>query len=379
VLPTPTAPRLQPAAPLRFELHKRLGDSFRLALHHDAASPRLALLGPSGSGKSLTLRLLAGITGADRAEISAGTLDLARLGAEQRNLGYLPQHSALLPRRTVWQQVNFAVDADPALAAWWLDRLGLTGLQDRFPDELSGGQQRRVALVRALARAPSLILLDEPFSALDAPVRARLYRELRRLQHETGLATVLVTHDPEEAALLADEVIVLDDGVAVQQGTIADVFAHPASPAVAALLGIPNTHAGRVLGPDRLRAGALELAAPTGELTPGRVITWTIRPEEIGLASDQADPESGAERGPGDGHPATVVDAVTVGAVQEVTVALDGLELIARTLPSAPWRTGEPCRVTLPSEAITVWPSDNGSWPVDNGTWHVDVDAAGRR
>jgi len=346
VLPTPAAPRQEPAAPLRFRLEKRLGDSFRLELEHSADSPRLAMLGPSGAGKTVTLRLLAGITSADRAEIEAGPLDLGQLEAERRKVGYLPQQSALLPRRTVWQQVNFAVDADPALAAWWLERLDLTGLQDRFPDELSGGQQRRVALVRALARAPSLILLDEPFSALDAPVRSRLYRELRRLQRETGLATVLVTHDPEEAALLADEVIVLDDGRAIQQGRVSEVFAHPASPTVAALLGMPNTHAGRVLRPGRIVAGQLELAAPTGELVPGHAVTWAIRPEEIAL-------------GPAGAHPATVIDTFTVGAVDEITLAVATLELIVRTATTWGLQAGAACRVDLPAAAITVWPAES--------------------
>jgi molybdate transport system permease protein len=350
VQPRPTPPRHQPAAPLRFALQKRLGAGFGLHLEHAASSPRLALLGPSGAGKTLTLRLLAGISDADRSEIHAGPLDLGGLTAERRNVGYLPQHSALLPRRTVWQQINFAVDADPGLGAWWLERLGLAGLEDRFPDELSGGQQRRVALVRALARAPSLILLDEPFSALDAPVRARLYRDLRRLQRETGLATVLVTHDPEEAALLADDVIVLDGGRAVQQGAIADVLSHPASPAVAALLGVSNSHAGSVVRPGWIAAAGLELAAPTGDLGPGRAVTWAIRPEEIALD----------DRG---GYEGTVIDAVALGPVQELTVAVHGLELIARTPRNVKLNPGATCRLELPAQAITVWPADNGAGP----------------
>ncbi len=117
-----------------------------------------------------------------------------------------------MPRRTVWRQVTFAPRAQPGLAAWWIERLGLAGLEDRYPDELSGGQQRRVAIARALAVEPHLLLLDEPFTGLDAPVRDRLRRDLRRLQREVGLSTVIVTHDPEEAALLADEIVVLDDG-----------------------------------------------------------------------------------------------------------------------------------------------------------------------
>lgn len=343
-LPAPLAPRWQASAPLGFALSKRLG-RFELRLDHTPNSRRLALLGPSGAGKTLTLRLLAGITPPDRAEIHAGDRAISDLAAEDRRLGYLPQQSALLPRRTVWQQVTFAVDAEPSLAAWWLDRLGLSGLEDRFPDELSGGQQRRVALARALARGPALILLDEPFSALDAPVRARLYRDLRRLQAETGLSTVLVTHDPEEAALLADEIVVLDGGRVLQQGPVADVMDRPGSPAVAGLLGIPNVHQGIVLRGGSIVTDGVELAATTGELAPGTAIAWSVRPENIALD-------------PGGQYHAEVLDAVALGAIVEATVAIGGLELTLRTTRHAPPRVRSTCRLDVPPAAVTVWPRD---------------------
>jgi molybdate transport system permease protein len=307
----------------------------------------VAILGASGAGKTLALRLLAGIARADRATVQAGGRSLAALPAEERGVGYLPQHSALMPRRTVWQQITFAVDADPALAAWWLEKLGLTGLEDRFPSELSGGQQRRVALARALARNPGLVLLDEPFSALDSPVRARLYRELRRLQREAGLTTVLVTHDPEEAALLADEVIILEEGGAIQQGSTAEVFARPDSAAVAALLGVPNTYSGRVARDGVILTGGIEINAPTAGLLPGKEVTWAVRPEGIVLDDDGL-------------YPGTVLDAVTLGALQEITVVVGALELTVR--PSRQWPSpiGASCRVDLPIDSISVWPAANG-------------------
>jgi molybdate transport system permease protein len=340
-LPEPVRPHPEPPAPLRFSLRKRL-NGYDLDLAHRSARPRLAVLGPSGAGKTLTLRLLAGILDPDRAEIFAGERSLAPIAPEQRRLGYLPQHSALLPGRTVWQQATFAVDADPALAAWWLDRLGCSGLENRLPSELSGGQQRRVALVRALARNPTLLLLDEPFSALDAPVRARLSRELRSLQREQGLSTVLVTHDPEEAAMLADEVIVIDRGRVLQQGPVDDVLTHPASPEVAALLGLTNAYAGVVEAPGTIRASALELAAPTGEIPTGSRITWSVRPEDVAVNG------TGPYRG-------TVVDVVTLGAASELTVLLDTLELTVRTTKPAPAESGAEVALELPAEAITVW------------------------
>ncbi len=358
-IPAPVAPHPEPAAALTFSLRKRLG-GFQLELAHRSATPRLALIGPSGAGKTLTLRLLAGILGVEDAEIRAGSRPLHSLDAEDRRIGYLPQHSALLPRRTVWQQINFAVDADPALAAWWLVRLGLEGLERRFPDELSGGQQRRVALARALARNPSLILLDEPFSALDAPVRDRLRRELRRLQREAGLCTVLVTHDPEEAALLAEDVIVLDKGRSLQQGPLAEVFAHPASPQVAALLGIPNTHAGAVLAPGRIVTEGVELATDTGELSPGDEIAWTVRPEDIAVH-------------PRGAHRAIVLDGVTLGATHETTVRVGALELTIRTARAPFVGTVSECRIDLPADAITLWRVD---LPADAITLRPTVDRA---
>jgi ABC-type Fe3+/spermidine/putrescine transport system ATPase subunit/ABC-type sulfate transport system permease component len=363
-LPAPAALRPRPGLMLSFALHKCMR-GFELELEHAGSSARVAILGASGAGKTLTLRLLAGITAPDRGEIRAGSLRLGELPAEDRGVGYVPQHSALLPRRTVWQQVRLAGDADPALAAWWLGRLGLAGLEERYPDELSGGQQRRVALVRALARAPALLLLDEPLSALDAPVRARLCRELRELQREAGLSTVLVTHDPEEAALLADEVIVLDGGRALQQGAVAEVFARPASPRVAALLGLPNTHSGTIVGPRRMVAAGIELSVEDSGLAAGSPVTWAVRPERIALHP------RGAYRG-------TVIDAVATGAAYETRISVGGLELTARSThaplapPGAAWASasaerpppgaacpppGAACRIDLPAEAITVWPA----------------------
>ncbi|HET8978017.1 MAG TPA: ATP-binding cassette domain-containing protein [Solirubrobacteraceae bacterium] len=346
-LPAPRAPQPDPPEALDFSVSTRLG-SFALAIAHRATGPRLALLGPSGAGKSLTLRILAGITDADHAEIHAGTTALAAVGPEHRRIGYLPQHSALLPRRTVWQQATFAVDADPALAAWWLDRLGLDGLENRFPHELSGGQQRRVALARALARSPSLLLLDEPFSALDAPVRERLYRDLRRLQREVGLSTVLVTHDPAEAALLADDIIVLDGGHALQQGPAAGVFARPGSTEVAALLGIPNTRTGIVLRPGWIVSHGTELAAGTGDLASGTAVQWTIRPEAVRID-------------PAGAYGATVLDSVALVVSHEVTVGLGELELTIRTASDPALAVESNCRIDIPAEAMTLWPAQPGA------------------
>jgi molybdate transport system permease protein len=194
-VPEPKKPAISPATPVSFDLNAHLG-TFHLSLAHSAAKPRLAILGPSGSGKTMTLRCLAGLLGPDVGPISFDGQSVADTPVEARGVGYAPQSTGLFPHLTVWQHLCFAPDADPAVAAWWLTTLHLDGLQDRLPRQLSGGQRQRVSLARALSRGPRLLLLDEPFSALDAPVRDELRRELRRVQRQTGLSSVLVTHDP---------------------------------------------------------------------------------------------------------------------------------------------------------------------------------------
>ncbi len=341
--PDPTARPERPPAALDFALRQRLG-SFSLDIAHRGGGPRLALLGASGAGKTLTLRLLAGLMPSANGHVRAGHRVLDTLGPERRRIGYVPQQSALMPRRTVWRQVTFGTRAEPGLAAWWLRQLGLEGLEQRYPHELSGGQQRRVALARALAADPDVLLLDEPFTGLDAPVRDRLRREIRRLQRDTGLSTVIVTHDPEEAALLADEILVLDEGRVLQAGSRSSVFRAPGSPQIAALLGIANTHRGRVAGRDRLSTGGGELHAPTGDLPDGAEVAWCIRPEQIALRPDGR-------------YEATLLDEVDLGTTRELTVSLHGtLELTVRTT-AAPPPAGAPVRVDLPPGDITIWPA----------------------
>ena len=153
-------------------------------MSHRSGGSSLAILGPSGSGKSALLRSLAGLNGRAPGPVWYGGRSVERIAVESRQVGYVAQGFSLYPHLTVWQQLLFAEGATPGRAAYWLDHLHLDGLQDRYPDQISGGQRQRVALAQALCRSPELLLLDEPFSALDAPVRWELRRELRRLQHD---------------------------------------------------------------------------------------------------------------------------------------------------------------------------------------------------
>ncbi|MGH2862069.1 MAG: ATP-binding cassette domain-containing protein [Solirubrobacteraceae bacterium] len=283
---------------LEFDLRDRLG-GFELELAYAARTPHLALLGVSGAGKSLTLRCLAGLRGADRGMVRLGARELGALPPDARRVGYVPQGQSLLPGLSVWQQVNFGVGTDPRAAGRWIARLGLAELMDRTPDQLSGGQRQRVALARSLAYEPDLLLLDEPLSALDRPVREELRLELRRLQDEAGVATVLVTHDCDEAALLAGDVVVIEDGRALQAGICEHVFAAPASDRVARLLA-RTAHPAEVtevleLGESsrlslRLDSGAeLTTRVPRGDgFVPGDRCLVTFDPVAITVRRDPA-------------------------------------------------------------------------------------------
>jgi molybdate transport system permease protein len=344
-VPAPDPPGAVAPAPVSFDIDYQLG-SFHLALSHIAHGNHLAVLGPSGSGKSALLRSLAGLNGAGAGKVRYDGRGVEDLAVESRRVGYVAQGFALFPHLTVWQQLLFARGSTPGRAAYWLEHLHIEGLENRYPSEISGGQRQRVALAQALCRSPELLLLDEPFSGLDAPVRHELRRELRRLQQRTGLATVVVTHDPEEAGFLADEVIVISDGTALQSGPTREVFTRPASPEVARLLGVDNLQRATVQSSGWINAAGAEIAAVTGDLPAGTPVLWSIRPESMTLL------ESGGLRG-------TLADIADVGGAVDLFVTIaPNLELRVRTTQWRDFEVGDPCHLALPSEAISVWPAE---------------------
>jgi sulfate transport system ATP-binding protein len=210
----------------------------------------VALLGPSGSGKTTLLRMIAGLEAPDTGEIWLK----GRAGSDkvnERNVGFVFQHYALFKHMTVFENVAFGLRVKPKrerppeadIARRVNELLGLVqldGLADRYPNQLSGGQRQRVALARALAIEPAVLLLDEPFGALDARVRRELRAWLRRLHDELNITCVLVTHDQEEALEVADRVVVMNHGRIEQAGSPADVYDHPATPFVAEFIGDVN-------------------------------------------------------------------------------------------------------------------------------------------
>jgi molybdate transport system ATP-binding protein len=229
----------------------------RLQMPTDAFSVTV-LFGPSGSGKTTVLRCLAGLERPDRGSIrfegetwfdAAGGVFLSPQG---RGVGFLFQEYALFPHLTVARNIayglgNLGTAERQRHVRDMLGRFGLAGLEDRWPRQLSGGQQQRVALARALVRRPRLLLLDEPLSALDAPTREQVRRELRRQLAGLGVPALLVTHDRVEALALGDTVVVLDGGRVCQSGPVQEVFTRPASMAVARIVGVETVEPAKVL------------------------------------------------------------------------------------------------------------------------------------
>ncbi|MBX6351079.1 MAG: ATP-binding cassette domain-containing protein, partial [Clostridia bacterium] len=263
----PPAPAGEPWLALALRAHLA---GFELDLELRARSRRLALLGPSGAGKTLTLRMVAGLLRPERGFVRLEGEDLTRVPAERRGIAFVPQDAGLFPTRTVWGQLLAAPGADPEEAASWLEVLGLAAHAGRRPGELSAGERQRAALGRALVARPRLLLLDEPLSALDMPFREDLRRLLARVQREAGLATVVVTHDPRDALLLADEIGLLHAGRLFAFGRTEELFRRPGSGLAARLLGFKNVLKASRLDPVTVDVDGWRLPLRPGTAGPAR-------------------------------------------------------------------------------------------------------------
>jgi len=248
----------------------------------------VCLLGPSGCGKSTLLRIAANLEELQRGRVEIDGRDMrTRSGRpippERRNVGLMFQDSALFPHLSVLDNVAFGLDRLPARqrrarAMEMLEKLGMRDQADRFPHRLSGGQQQRVALARALAPEPRLMLLDEPFSALDARLRGRIRDDTLHLLKQAGAGTLLVTHDPEEAMFMADRIALMRDGRVLQTGTPVELYCHPATPFVASFFGDVNRLEGTVRD-GRVRTALGPFDAP--DLAEGSRAVVLVRPEAI--------------------------------------------------------------------------------------------------
>lgn len=280
-----------------------------------AAGELVALLGPSGSGKSSTLRAIAGLLTPESGAIACGgevwfkqELDAAarvNIVPQQRRVGLVFQDYALFPHLSARDNIAIAVPNgdDPAITSALLDQFRLTPAAGRRPAQLSGGERQRVAIARALARGPRVLLLDEPFSAVDRAVRDVLKAELANLRGRIDIPIVLVTHDLNEALALADRIAVLIDGRLVQIGAPQDVRANPANAIAARLLGQPNVFKAKVFAPSRggasglLSWGRVQLAvADTGAAAGGDAVTWMVPSDDVLLYHEAPPPEPDGPR-----------------------------------------------------------------------------------
>jgi len=249
------------------------------------------MLGSSGSGKSTLLRIIAGLEEPDAGMVRVGNRDVSRISVEKRNIGFVFQNYALFPHLSVLANVMYGLRArrTPRAVARKKaqEMLGLVGLGDfgdRAPTRLSGGQQQRVALARALVTSPDILLLDEPLSALDRKIRGEMQRELKRIHKETGLTTIMVTHDQEEAIDLGDQVLMLDHGVVQQDGPPEALYWAPGNPFVAQFLGGQSLGTGHVRGGGataRVQIGTLTLDTGQTDLTDGDQVEVFVMAESV--------------------------------------------------------------------------------------------------
>ena len=257
----------------------------------------VCFLGPSGCGKTTLLRAIAGLDIQSSGTIHQAGRDISALPPEERDFGIVFQSYALFPNLTVRQNIAFGLEnrgmkrADvTARVDELLALIDLAAHGHKYPSQISGGQQQRVALARALAPSPGLILLDEPLSALDAKVRIHLRQELKQLQAQLGVTTVMVTHDQDEALSIADRIVVMNMGVVEQVGTPQEIYDVPASQFVADFIGAMNFMEGTVVNGSDARVGDVTFALRRDGLANGAAVVLAIRPEDV-LVAD-ADPQS---------------------------------------------------------------------------------------
>jgi sulfate transport system ATP-binding protein len=257
----------------------------------------LALLGPSGSGKTTLLRIIAGLESPDAGAIRFDREDAAVRGAGDRGVGFVFQHYALFRHMSVFENIAFGLrvrprktrpgkDAIREKVTELLRMVQLEGLAGRYPAQLSGGQRQRVALARALAVEPRVLLLDEPFGALDAQVRQELRRWLRKLHDELHITSVFVTHDQEEALEVADRVVVMNKGQVEQVGAPDEVYERPASPFVYRFLGNVNLFHGRV-HEGQAQLGPVAIAAPEHAGVQDTAAVGYVRPHDVDIVRNQ--------------------------------------------------------------------------------------------
>jgi ABC-type Fe3+/spermidine/putrescine transport system ATPase subunit len=320
----------------------------------------VALLGPSGCGKSTTLRMIAGLDLPDGGRIRLDGQDVTHTPPHRRRVGMVFQEYALFPNMTVAENIQFgpmiAGTPAPERARRVAELAELTALPEtlhRYPHQLSGGQRQRVALARALATQPRVLLLDEPLSALDAPIRQALRAEIRRIQQQVRIATIYVTHDQEEALALADRVVVMEAGRICEVGMPAEIYHRPRSAFTAAFIGSNNLLEGTVVSgqPPTVRCGGqlLRCASLDGAADGARVMV-VIPAESVQLGA------AGAGAGPANRVTGVITLKTFHGPLTRIELTAEGQRWLA-LLPSpvaAACSVGETVSLGIPAEACRV-------------------------
>ena len=346
----------------------------------------LALVGPSGSGKSTILRVLAGLFDVEQGLIRCNGqvwLDTGEglfLPPRQRRVGIVFQHYALFPHLSALENVMEAClelprQARRQRAREWLERVHLTGLEQRKPAQLSGGQQQRVAVARALAREPQVLLLDEPFSAVDRATRERLYQELAELRRGLRMPIILVTHDLDEASMLADRLCVLSQGHTLQTAAPDKLINQPDSVQVARLVGLKNVFRGQVIAQNP-EATLIEwrghqlIARSQPQYKPGEAISWSI-PQSNLILHRRNRPSRGERENPVTGK---VANLIRLGDHVAVSIYVDGahrppvfISLSRHAAERNGIATGVDITVSLLAQGIHIMPADK-HMPVPKST-----------
>ncbi len=319
----------------------------------------VSFLGPSGCGKTTVLRMIAGFERPNAGRILVDGVDVTNLRPNQRNIGMVFQAYALFPNMTVAGNIGFGLklagtarDEAAARTGEMLKLIGLAGFEKRYPYQLSGGQQQRVALARALAVRPSMLLLDEPLSALDAKIRVSLREEIREIQKELGITTIFVTHDQEEALSISDRIMVMNAGKADQIGTPFEVYNRPASRFVASFVGTLNILNGTVSdaasGSVAVEGGEIKLGRPLDGRAPGQPVSLALRPEAVTI---------GRLNGSHATLDGTIADVSFLGSVIRIRMDVGGGQISLDTFnkPSAPPpRAGSPATISFSPEDVLV-------------------------
>ncbi len=359
-------------------LHVSLKQSTPIALDVELVcepGEMLALVGPSGSGKSTVLRTIAGLQSVEQAHVSCNgqtwldTSASIRLSPQARRIGMVFQHYALFPHKSALENVMLAVQDQPGAqrrqqALEWLARTNMTGLENRRPKELSGGQRQRVALARALARDPTALLLDEPFSAVDQQTRRKLYRELAQLRAELDIPILLVTHDISEVQQLADSLSLIHRGRTLQQGQVQQMINAPHSKEIAKLLGHQNLLSAQIIGQNASHTtyglqSEEQLIGQHSELAIGTQVVLLIAPTSVSICDADTNDVANMLRG-------VVSDAVGLGDELSIRLHLDTVTKALRfriPLHNARERgikSGMPLGVTIRESGIYAIAADAG-------------------